>query len=182
MNKEFLYVVAMISVALQTTAISTEYWGTLSASKAGITVPSQMHGEASMGLWKVCGEIWGNPSGVGKVDADVCLHLPPEGAKNFPKNSLYAARVFSLLGLSFVVLAILSMLTMPAKPLHHAVLFFLGGVCSLIANIVWAAELLHIKVSDSQDKLKFSPGFSFYLNLGGSFTCLAGGILSLVKL
>ena len=44
--------------------------------------------EINIGLWKACGELWGNANGI-SGDMDVCIHLPPDGVKSFPKNSLY---------------------------------------------------------------------------------------------
>lgn len=177
-NNDFLYVVIMIALVLQLTAITTDYWGSKSAKKD--ILPGKTHGEASMGLWRVCGEIWGKYDNE-KYDLDFCVHLPPEGEKSFPKNSLYTVRIFALMAVVFLLFALLCLLTMKEKHTCYIIFFFLAGISSLIANIVWATELLSIKVSDSKEKLKFNPGFSFYLNLCASIVCLFGGAMSFIK-
>ena len=67
--------------------------------------------EINIGLWKACGELWGNANGI-SGDMDVCIHLPPDGVKSFPKNSLYTTRAFAIMGVSLIFIALVSMMFM----------------------------------------------------------------------
>lgn len=50
------------------------------------------------------------------------------------------------------------------------------GLCSVIASIVWAMEMLKIKPIDSSQSFEFNLGYSWYLNLAGGITALGAAI------
>ena len=81
-KQEILYGLSLVAIALQLSSICTEHW---SAKNLNL---KDVNGEINIGLWKACGELWGNANGI-SGDMDVCIHLPPDGVKSFPKNSLY---------------------------------------------------------------------------------------------
>jgi len=166
-KQEMLYGLCMVAMALQLSAICTEHWGTASASSSGLPVPSGMSGETSMGLWKMCGDIWNK-----QQELDTCMHLPPDGTKTFPKNSLYAVRAFALMGVILVFLALTCMMYMKEYKKCQFVGLLAGGVASIIASVVWVAKMLKVKPDDESPDIKFSPGYSFYLNLGGGLVAL----------
>lgn len=167
-KQEMLYGLCMIVLALQVTAISTDHWSVKTIN----TGVKDVNIDGTFGLWKGCGELWGKSQGI-SGDIDVCLHLPVEGMKSFPKNALYAARAFSIMGAIFIFAALVCMMYMKGYKRCQMVCLFVGGVSSLIAMAIWSAELLKVKVSDGASPIKFNPGYSFYLNL-------AGGIMGLM--
>jgi hypothetical protein len=171
-KQEMLYGLCMVAMALQLTAICTEHWSVKSASG----LPSGDSADLAMGLWKLCGEASGKVMNI-SGDVDACAHLPLDGVKTFPKNSLYAARAFALVGVIMVFSALMCMMYMKGYKRCQLVSLLAGGAASIIASIVWAAELLKVKFDDSQQgTIKFSPGYSFYLNLAGGLVALMAAV------
>lgn len=155
MNKQgIVYLLLVVAIALQVSAISTDHW---SCKKSGA---NSMH----VGLWKACMDI-------GKGSA--CAHIPPEDldmAKIFPKNSLYAVRAFAILGVLLVAFSLLCSSYLKGHKKCQAMCLVGGAICSIIANVIWAAELL--KYGPKNAEVKTDPGYSFYLNLSGGLVAL----------
>jgi len=169
-KQEILYGLCMVAVALQLSAICTENWSVDPQDIAGVKL------DASLGLWKACGDI--SVSDGTSVEAEACLHLPVNDWKSFPTNSLYAARAFSILGVMLVFMGLVSMMYMKGRKRFQLVCVLLGGLCSVVANIVWASDMFSVVSPPMKGaqlkKLKMKPGYSFYLNL-------VGGLVSLVS-
>ncbi len=165
-KQEMLYGICMVALALQLTAVCTEHWGVKSVtpqSGSGFT-----SGDVSLGLWKSCADQWNKQ----EYDAD-CMHLPLEGVKSFPKNSLYAARAFAIMGVILIFMGLMCMMYGKNYKRCQLVCLLTGGISSIIANVVWIAEMGKVKLDDSQPAFKFNPGYSFYLNLAGGLAGLA---------
>ena len=155
MNKQgIVYLLLVVAIALQVSAISTDHWSC--HKDTGIT----MH----IGLWKMCMDVPGGTK---------CSHAPPEGvdAKGFPKNSLYAVRAFAILGVLLVAFSLVCAAYLKGNNKCQVMCLVGGAVCSIIANIIWAAELLKFGGS-TNDAIKADPGYSFYLNLSGGLVAL----------
>lgn len=165
-KQEMLYGMCMIALALQLTSVSTDSW---SVKKENL--PLGIKGDLSLGLWKACGSIWKKMSNT-SIDADICVHLPPEGSRTFPKNSLHAVRVFAVAGIVLIFLGLMCMMYMKNYKRCPLAMLMLGGLCSIIANVIWATELLKFKPDESDPVVKFDPGYSFYLNLAGGLVGL----------
>lgn len=142
----------ILSLALQVVAISTNNWNS-NMSGPGTPVSAKPH----MGLWKMC-----TPS------LDTCVHLPPHDDKLFPKNSLYAVRVFALLSVLFLLASLMSAYTYPGKKRYCCNLMIMSSICGVIACAVWGTELRSLFVTGTSNKLKGELGYSWYLMLVGS--------------
>lgn len=153
MNKDVVYIVCIILILFMVMCIADVHW-------------SRKHvkgGNLLMGLWKQCGE---NLVGMSERDKDTeCVHLPPEGVVNFPKNSLYACRALTMLGLAFLLGALGCLLykESPSK-LCVATMFGMAGLCILVAGVVWVTELLKLKMPDGST-LKMKPCYAYYINM-----------------
>jgi len=170
-KQEILYGLCIVALALQLTSVSTEHWSVCNSSCLKLPNISAGGADGAIGLWKACGEVWGKAHGI-SGDVDVCLHLPIDGLKSFPKNSLYAARAFSLMGIILIFMSLVCMMYMKNYKRCQLVCLIAGGLSALIANAIWAAELLKFKVNDSSPSIKFNPGYSFYLNMIGGLVAL----------
>lgn len=169
MSKEQVVIaLSLIALALQASAIATDYWS-VRAQDSGINnITLNLH----MGLWKFCAD-----GGNGNSDLTGCKHLPPENDRFFPKNSLYAARVFAILGVILVFCAAGCSMYMKTSKQCQLMCLIAGGISSLIAMGIWAKEMLRLQVMGATE-LKFNPGYSFYLNLaGGAFALVAAAKL-----
>jgi hypothetical protein len=186
-KQEMLYGICMVALALQLTAISTEHWGLTSATSSELKIVNaviqtltkdkkdEVDGlDLSIGLWKLCGEDWGKLDKQ-SLDSEICAHLPIEGVKKFPKNSLNAIRVFSLMGVVLIFTSLMCMMYGKNYKRCQLVCLLAGGLCSVIANIIWASEMNKVVLMDGLPAIKFSPGYSFYLNLAGGLAGLAAG-------
>lgn len=166
-KQEMLYGLCMVALALQLTAVCTDHWSVknikMSDADAGADI--------NMGLWKGCGEGWAKYQGI-SGDSDVCLHLPIEGMKTFPKNALQAARVFAIMGIVLVFVALVCMMYMKNYKKCQLMCLLAGGLSSLIAMAIWSSEMLKIKIGDNSKSVKFNPGYSFYLNLVGGLAAM----------
>jgi len=145
LSKELvMYGTLGVLLVLQVVAMSTEYWSVKSGDGSAKT---------NMGLWKWCMSV---PPQV----PETCSHLPVDGDKTFPKNSLYAVRSFAVLSSLLTVGALACVLM--KKMQYYGMLLAGAGICSLVACTIWSAELL--KPNDQVD-LKYNVGYSFYINL-----------------
>jgi hypothetical protein len=181
-KQDIIYGMGLIILALQVTAISSPQWSRhQDADKMKSLNLSKF--EMDLGLWKSCATAAGDLSKVfsqdvvkGKAEVDVCLHLPPDDNKifdKFPKNSLEAVRAFALMGPLFVFLGLMCMMYMKNWKRCPMVFLLLGGLFSLVANIIWVAEFRKLNVGSVSD-VKFNPGYSFYLNMAGGVLGLLG--------
>lgn len=170
-KQEILYGLGMIALALQIGAISTDHWSVASASKLNASLPQGVHGDAAVGLWRACGEVWGK-SGNQSADANVCIHLPIDGLKSFPKNSLYAARTFSILGVLMIFGALMCMMYMQKYTRCQLMMLIGGGISCLIGMAIWGAELKKIKYDDSKPAIKMDFGYSYFLAMAAGFVAL----------
>lgn len=137
----------LVGLALQIAAISTNCWS---------------HGQSQdIGLWKSCA---GHSSN--------CIHLPPDGDKSFPKNSLYVVRAFSLMSAIFLFCGILCYCYCKSadgsKKLSMAL--YASVIAGLIAIVVWVAEMLKIGGQ------KFKPGYSLFLFIGGTVAAMISAL------
>jgi len=151
-KKTYLNLLVIVALILQVVAIATNDWSVYSGAS-----------KMNWGLWKSCA---GNTH---------CLHLPPEGNKMFPKNSLEAARAFAILGSLSMAISLYYMNMYPTKKLMLSHLLLAGGICSVVAAIIWSAELLKWPGSTGKD-VKASPGYSFYLNLSGGVLAVVAAV------
>ncbi len=150
-KQETLYGLGVIALVLQITSICTEEWSISNTSLF----------KRRMGLWRLC------KSESGKTN---CVHLPPNPTGKFPKNSLYASRIFSVLGVVFVAVSLAMMWKMPKKMAWHFWLLLLGGLYSILAMIIWAVEMLHV------EGVKYKPGYSFHLQWIGGVIAVGASI------
>jgi hypothetical protein len=147
----YVTLLAMTAIFLQVSAISTNHWQT---GKLLGDIPY------NSGLWKKCS----------KKECDE--HLPPDNKeKGYPKNSLEATRAFAILGPVLIVLGLSLMYLQNTNKKLQTVLLVCGALASLISIIIYSAELLKIKLGNTE--IHGSPGYSYYLNM-------AGGVMGLV--
>ena len=164
-RREVFYVLLLIALVLQVVAISTDYWSVKDGPKTGSAKIID-----HVGLWKMCGTI-SNSAASGSV----CEHLPPKDEKYFPKNSLYAVRIFSLLG-TLLMLYSMGSLAYGEKYDRKQLISLLSGVgCVLLSVVIYSAEMFKIKDNDTS-VTKFKPGYSFYLSI---VSLLMGGSAAL---
>lgn len=139
----------LVGLALQIAAISTSCW-----SHSSMT---------DIGLWKSCA---GHSSN--------CVHLPPDGDKSFPKNSLYVVRAFSIISAIFLACGVLcycylcKTATDGTKKMCSCL--YAATVAGLIAIVVWVAEMLKIGGQ------KFKPGYSLFLFIGGTVAAMISAL------
>lgn len=159
----YLSMLGLVAVALQVTAVSTDYWSAVSnvPNPVGLAGSKMnMH----WGLWKSCNVQVVN----GQAGASACIHMPPN-TPTYKKNSLSAARVFAILGPLLVAFALSGSYLYPMKQKTMCSLLVMGAVSSLIATAIWGSDLQNPTMSGN---LSGSPGYSFYLNLSGAVFAL----------
>jgi hypothetical protein len=171
-KKMYLLILGVLALGLVVAAISTDEWmaGSMSppSTVAGLKV------KYNFGLWKGCNYAMLNgkkqkpPAGQSS-----CGHLPPSGDKKFPKNSLDACRAFAILSAVLIAFGLVALYT---GHRYASWLLVGGGVSSLVAMAIWAGELLKINTGQGIT-YKGSPGYSFYLNLGGGVFALIAGLM-----
>lgn len=185
-KQEVIHLLCMIALALQVTAISTKKWSVLDLKNEDILtsmvgeLPSHFESEASIGLWKACGNIWGS---VNDVSGNVCgcVDLPVESWESFPKRSLHVVRFFSILGAIFMLVGLVYL---KKSKKSAATCLLIGGLCSLIATMVWYNNFLEVKLNVDQvtvATVQMSLGYSYYLNLLASLLALGLGVSCLGK-
>lgn len=152
------------TLALQLTAISTDHW---SVKKKNGSDPN-----LNIGLWKACGKDVDSSIPKVNINESLCVHLPMDGWKSFPKNSLEAVRAFAILGSVLVFMSLMCMMYMKSYKRCQLVCLVAGGLCSLIAEGIWVAELTKLKPADNKPAVKFDLGYSYYLNMGGGLLAL----------
>jgi hypothetical protein len=155
--KESFSALCLLSLALQVTAIATDSWSHTTGSVKG------MNGDLHMGLWKACGTL---TKGIYEVDG--CVHLPPNNASWFPKNSLYAVQALSITGVILLFLTLL-MITYKKQSLNRRALMFLvllSAACSVTAYVVWAAEFMK-NFGPKSMRINLKPGYSYYVGGAG---------------
>ena len=151
-----VYSMGLVAIVLELVAIIQPNW--MKQSSSGVAAY-----ETNVGLWKTCGKGGG---------IDMCENIPIGQNKNFPKHSLEACRILAVLGIVLSFLGLLCVcLCRPENKGVQMSLLILGGLCSIIASIVWSSELLKIK-NEQGETNNFKPDYSLYLNL-------VGGVLSL---
>jgi len=158
-SKQILMGVTALALIMSVVGMATDKWGT-EGSSGGL--------KANMGLWKQC--VSGNLG-------SSCIDLPPQNDSHFPRNSLYAVRVWVILG---VVLLAASMWCMTMAGSEYANCgawcLVLGGVSLLLGVILFSAELLKFKMGSSgttQTTLKM--GWSMGVVLGAGILALGAG-------
>jgi len=139
-----IYTLCAIIALLQIVAISTKSWSTKTISQGGSSV------EVSMGLWEACAK--------SSNSAEVCSKLDDNNNPDFPSDALKATRAFALLGLFLIIIGILSMI-MDKYHSYHVWLLVIGGICSAIANSIWASKFVH---DNNYGDMKL--GYSFGMN------------------
>lgn len=185
-KQEVIHLLCMIALALQVTAIFTKKWSVLDLKNEDILtsmvgeLPSHFESEASIGLWKACGNIWGS---VNDVSGNVCgcVDLPVESWESFPKRSLHVVRFFSILG---AILMVVGLVYLKKSKKCAATCLLLGGLCSFIATMVWYNNFLEVKLNLDEvtvATLQMSLGYSYYLNLLASLLAIGLGVSCLGK-
>jgi hypothetical protein len=177
-KQEILAGLSVVVLALQLTSIVTPHWSVKDLSNDPEFVKLQLKdgkADVSLGLWKGCGEILGKAASKTSVSGDVCVHLPVDGWKTFPKNSLTAVRSFAIIGAVLVLAGLYCMLYMKSKQQCGGMLLAVGGVCSLIATTIWGIELRKFKSDDGTIEVKMDLGYSFYLNMVAGILAVLGG-------
>lgn len=169
-KNDIVFGLGLISLVLGVVSISTHHW---SGKKQ-----KQGNFESNMGLWKLC--IDANMKGKVNADFQGCVHLPIDGVKKFPKNSLYAVRAFSIIGVVLVLLALLCLVHMKGYS-RCAMMMLLGGSLSLlISSIVWGAEFREVQFDNDRAELDLS--WSWGLNLASSLVgLLSVGVMYYMK-
>lgn len=156
-KRMFLLVVALATMALQITAVSTEYWAVKDVYDG-----KSVSAKVNWGLWKMCGD-----ASVQGLNVDKCYDLPPKGdPKEFRKNSLEAARAFAVLGPVLVFLSIFFTHVHSLGGHWQGVLLLMGGLCSLIATVVFAAELRK-PFGGAMGGKTAKYGYSYFLSMAG---------------
>ena len=176
-----VYVLSAVALALQVSAISTKKWSVLNLKDEDLVanlvdqLPPDVNSEMTLGLWQACGNIWGTVDDLsGNVCA--CLDLPVDRWSEFPARSLNTSRVFSILG---ALLVLTGMVLSGSCQKWAGACLLLGGLCSLLATLVWYNNLTELQLSlDDVNKvtLKMELGYSYFLNLLGSLLALWAGV------
>jgi hypothetical protein len=160
----------MLGIMAQTFGMILPYWSVKDSSidLQGGKNDVDLKGEASLGLWKGCGSLSAKVDGKsGELDA--CIHVPVDGVKRFPKNSLHICRSLVILSYAFLIASVFVVLNSPLNLKKICVpLLIMSGILGVIANIVWASDFMHVSLDDKLPKLRMKPGSAFYLNLLGS--------------
>lgn len=145
---------ALIALLLQLISVSTSRWSVRS-QEAG---PNGVSLDIYMGLWKICTD-----AGDDRVDMIGCKYLPPDDPM-FPTKSLHTVRTLVLVGI---------LLTLCGLVAKKRICLIAGGICSLLACVVWYNNLLQIRVMGPLE-MKFNIGYSLVLNfIGGVLALLA---------
>jgi hypothetical protein len=139
MSKTLIAVLCLVILIFQAVAIGTSYW-TVNQSNV-------FHS----GMWQACA-------------TEMCTDIPVDGDTSYPTTELNAVRVFSILGMVFIVL--FSLLMLAGKLVKaHVPLLVIGGLCSLISCVIWYAYLRDRAPLKVLPDSSLKPGYSFYLNL-----------------
>lgn len=162
MDKKIVLAVSALVLVLQIVAIAVPYWSYKSAGG------NKMH----MGLWKACN----NASSSGST----CIDIPPEGDPNFPKNSVYACRAFSILGAFLIFGSVVCLLYSPEMRKCSYAMMAVGGIMAIIAAVIWALDVLKLKSSDGS-QVTLNPSFAWYFTLFGGVGALGLGAYCLWK-
>ena len=143
-------------------------WGQMSKNAGPVT-------GATISLWKICGKETMN--GVSK---STCANIPSSGNPNFPKHALYACRVLSILGLSLILLNLVSVshkkifnkvnISLRKTKIPVSLLLLgLGSLCLLSSVMVWHYHLM--SYSDAMgNKLNWDHDAGF------NIMCVVAGI------
>lgn len=160
MDKNTVYGLGMIALAMQVGAVATDFWSVKKVKNGPANV------KLNMGLWKACA--------VGKdgdVSAKKCLHLPVTSDVEFPRNSLYAVRVFSILSCVILAMALSCMYTNRCGAKTMANLLILATLCALGGCLIWAIEFhkiktnMNIRGTPDTPTVNFNMGPSFFISL-----------------
>jgi len=189
MSNEVIHLLCIVALVLQVTAISTKKWSVIDLKNEDLLasivgeLPSDFDSEGSIGLWKACGNIWGS---VNDVSGNVCgcVDLPVESWESFPKRSLHVVRFFSILGAILMLVGLVYLMFMKKSKKSAATCLLLGGLCSLIATMVWYNNFLEVKLNVDQvtvATVQMSLGYSYYLNLFACLLALGLGVSCLGK-
>ena len=135
-------------------------------------------GKVTMGLWKMC------DSGlVNGASAKVCKDMPNKedpNKKHFKAIALDVSRGFAILA---ALLILIGMWLVWVGHRNACMLLLGGGLASLVAMAVWAAEML--KPYNNWKQMgggkAMAPGYSFYLNLAGGVLAMIAGLSCLRK-
>lgn len=145
---------ALVALLLQLLAVSTNHWSVRSqqAPAGGISL------DIYMGLWKICTD-----AGDDRADMIGCKYLPPDDPQ-FPAKSLHTVRMLSLIALLLTLCGVVS---------KRRLCLVAGGICSLLACLVWYNNLMQIRVMGPLE-MKFDIGYSLLLNfIGGVMALMA---------
>lgn len=164
MSKQVLCLVALL---LQSLAVGSDYWS-VKNQKLGNSQGGDVSIGIHFGLWRMCAD-----GGNSNEDINACKHIPMDGDSSFPKNSLYAVRVFGLLSVALLLIALIQSYYNSGSNKAQMLCLVGAGVCSLISMAIWAAEFNKIKVF-GPDPTQFNMGVSFYINIIAGLVALVG--------
>jgi len=149
-----------VALILGVVAISTDFW----------SVKDALSLKFHMGLWKQC---------VGGNEADVCVDVPVDGEKKFPKNALMFVRIFAILGVVLMACALSCLMSQDGHHAKAANCLIAGGLSLELANIIWAAELMKLQPNLYADRL--SIGWSMGLSIGSGIVAVGAGAYMKMK-
>ena len=141
-KKQLLSLVGVAIVVMMVVAIASNEW---SVKK----IPNGQ-GKATYGLWKAC------VAGTKVESLNKCVDLPLDHP-NFPKDSLYAARVFAILGAILMACALFCLRWNRGKNCQVMCLL-LGGLSSIAAAAIWMKDFKNL------NGVSYDQGYSFHLN------------------
>lgn len=134
--------------------------------------------ESDAGLWKTCMKITG-------PDGKVVPNPIPNSTKSLrdmypfskdytcsdPQNAGYksstltAIRVFSITGLVLLLFSVILIIAAPEHKGYFMISLMIGGICSIVASILWATDKDIQIPSDSPSNVTEHYGYSWYLSL-----------------
>lgn len=152
MNKQLvLHSLCLLIIVFQLIAITTNEWS-YKSHPIGTSAS-----KVTLGLWKSCANLPGTGS------PQMCVRIP-SGNNNFPKHILETCRIFSIVGVVFIFLGILSMYLFHNHRFWQLLFLSGGALWSLLVVIIWSVKMVKLK-DNNGDVTKFKLGYSWVFML-----------------
>jgi len=173
-----LYIILSIVIIILFVSLLTNKWTILNGSKqqSGMGINAGETGNMNVGIWQTCASISANINtpnmpnininnnmrrGI-TIDANSC---GPNVDSNFTP-----VKILAILGLVLLIGSIVLLNMMPEHHMYSIITIILGGLCSLVAAIIWSTNK-NLK----PDGTDF--GYSWYLQLIASILAVITGLL-----
>ena len=176
-----IYIALGIIITVLLISLLTNKWTVLSNSQQQNTmgINAAESGNMDMGIWQTCGNISANINTPNIPDMpNININNNMRRGININANSctsnddsnFTAVKIFSVLGLLLLIAGIVLLHMMPEHHIYSVITIVLGGICSLLAAILWSTNK-NLKPDGT------NLGYSWYLQLLGSVLGVITGLL-----